>query len=415
MQSAMDSLIPRQKLGDILHTLSISLDLPVRVVDESGALMEAHGPEPCCCKLLGRSEAAGAICQKTRQKAGQRAQALGESYIFSCHAGLSLIAFPLLSRGTLLGSVIAGPFLMGEPEAALAGAVSETYGFSPSLSLEWYDALWEVKVVPPAQAGAMGKLISHLLSPLFPAESRVLLKAQEKLYQQSRINETVQRYKSQGVPMEDGYPYEMEKELLVKVKTGDVQAAKGVLNDLLGYVLFSGGGHMDVMKNRALELTTLLSRVAIEGGAVTDRVFRLNNRFLSNLREIDDFESLCYQLQEVVESFVDALLPPAGGVNHAVAAAVGYIAKHYSEPLTLIAVAGKVNLSPTYFSAQFHKAVGMGFKAYLNRVRVEESKRLLSATADSMTDIAIAMGFSDQSSFSKTFKKYTGLSPRHYR
>ena len=42
-------------------------------------------------------------------------------------------------------------------------------------------------------------------------------------------------------------------------------------------------------------------------------------------------------------------------------------------------------------------------------VRIEESKRLLTNTDYTIVDIAIAVGFEDQSYFSKVFKKYTGL------
>lgn len=415
MQSAIYSLIPQQKLHDILHTLCVCIELPVQLIDEAGSLLDAHGLETDYCKLLKRNVFTHGECFHVHLKAGQRAQALGESYIFSCHANLNHIAFPLLNSGALLGSIIVGPFLMDTPDSTLVSDISKKHSLSPTLLLELYDELQTLKIIQPARVSTISKLIDYLLSPLFPAERQELRQNQEKLYQQSRINETIQLYKSQGVSKAEGYPYEKEKELLIKVKTGDVQAAKGVLNDLLGYVLFCEGGQMDIMKNRALELTTLLSRVAIEGGAVTDRVFRLNNRFLSVLYEINDFETLCYQLQEIVVSFVDALLLPASGGNPSIAAAISYIAKHYPEPLTLETVATQVKLSPTYFSSQFHKATGIGFKAYLSRVRVEESKRLLTATDYSLMDIAIAMGFADQSYYSKIFKKYTGLSPKQYR
>ena len=66
-------------------------------------------------------------------------------------------------------------------------------------------------------------------------------------------------------------------------------------------------------------------------------------------------------------------------------------------------------------SSIFKQCSGSSFKEYLNMVRVEESKRLLSNTEYSIIDIAVACGFDDQSYFSKVFKKYTGMSPKQYR
>ena len=72
-------------------------------------------------------------------------------------------------------------------------------------------------------------------------------------------------------------------------------------------------------------------------------------------------------------------------------------------------------LNPAYFSTLFRQSCGSTFKEYLNIVRIEESKRLLANTDYSIIDIAVAVGFDNQSYFSKVFKKYTGLTPKQYR
>ncbi|MGN1408663.1 MAG: helix-turn-helix transcriptional regulator, partial [Eubacteriales bacterium] len=95
--------------------------------------------------------------------------------------------------------------------------------------------------------------------------------------------------------------------------------------------------------------------------------------------------------------------------------ALMYIAARYSEPLTISSVAEMLKLSPNHFSALFQKVVGMKFHEYLCRVRVEESKLLLLSSDYSLTDIAVAMGFPDQSYFCKVFKKIVGLPPGQYR
>ena len=48
-------------------------------------------------------------------------------------------------------------------------------------------------------------------------------------------------------------------------------------------------------------------------------------------------------------------------------------------------------------------------------MRVEEAKRLLTATDYPLSQIAVSVGFSDQSYFSKVFKQITGISPNRYR
>ncbi|WP_252979975.1 helix-turn-helix transcriptional regulator [Eisenbergiella tayi] len=94
---------------------------------------------------------------------------------------------------------------------------------------------------------------------------------------------------------------------------------------------------------------------------------------------------------------------------------MNYISTNFNHSITLEEVADAVHLHPAYFSSIFKQCSGSSFKEYLNMVRVEESKRLLSNTEYSIIDIAVACGFDDQSYFSKVFKKYTGMTPKQYR
>jgi two-component system, response regulator YesN len=416
MQAAIYSLIAQVKISDILKTLSVCIGLPVCLADSDGMSLDAYGAEISFCRLLKQNPLAKQECDKTHGLAGRRAQRLGEAYIFSCHANLTYIAFPLVHREALLGTILVGPFLMDAPDSTLVSDLSDKYELPPAQLLALYDELSEIVILPPERVTHISKLINHLLSPLLPDEQQAAKQNREKTGQQSRISETIRMFKTQELQSAEKYPFDKEKELLVQVKTGNVPAAKGVLNDLLGYVLFCEGGQVPTMKNRALELATLLSRVAIEGGAITDSIFQLNNRFIATLQGIGNMEALCYQLQEIVEAFMaNMFLFEKQSGSEAVRRAMRYIAQHYFEPLSLEHVAEQVRLSPAYFSGLFRRAVGVGFSEYLNRVRIEESKRLLTSTDYAIVDIAVAVGYSDQSYFSKVFKKHTGLSPRLYR
>ncbi len=58
---------------------------------------------------------------------------------------------------------------------------------------------------------------------------------------------------------------------------------------------------------------------------------------------------------------------------------------------------------------------GSSYQQVLNNVRTQLAKELLGDSKDSITDIALLLGFSDSSAFTKAFKKWTGLSPRDFR
>lgn len=415
MAASIFSFVPEDRIADVLGNLQAFTGLAIQLIDSSGSLLLSFGRSTGYCNVLKKKVFQKNECFLLHMKAGQRAQALGEAYIFSCHANLNHIAFPLINRGELLGSVIIGPFLMDTPDSTLVSDLAERQHLSPALSLELYDELSGLAVYPPARVNQLKKLVDHLLSPLMPGERALLLETQQKMSQQAKINETIQIYKEEEPDQSLAFFYGKEKQLLQKLRTGTIQEVKGLLNDLIGYVLFSEGGQLDTVRIRAIELTTLLSRVAIDGGAKTDSIFRLNTEFLSRLYREQELEDLCMLMQEVLESFMSAMYSEKDKGNPYIRKALRFMADNYSEHLELDQVAEYVGLSPSYFSTLFRQVVGTNFREYLCRLRVEESKHLLLSHQYSLADIAVSMGFPDQSYYCKVFKRIVGVTPGKFR
>ena len=415
MSGNLNTRLPLRRLQEVLKNLQAFTGISVQLIDREGSLLLAYGEPNSYCGILKKNVFAAGECASLHMKAGQRAQKLGQAYIFSCHADLNHIAFPMTDRDVLLGTVILGPFMMDEADSTLVSGLAEKYRLSPALSLELYDELSGIPVIAPDKAGQLQKLVDHLLSPLIPGERAALLQNQEKTYQQAKIGETIRVYKEQQAQPSLIFFHKKEKELLSKVRTGSMQEVRGLLNELIGYVLFSEGGKMDAMRIRAIELTTLLSRVAMDGGANAESVYGLNSKFLMLINQKQNLDELCMLLQEVAEGFTSAMFFEKDKGNSYIRKALRFIADNYFEHLELAAVADFVQLSPSYFSTLFRQVVGMNFREYLCRVRVEESKRLLLSTEFALADIAVSVGFPDQSYYCKIFKRIVGVSPGKFR
>lgn len=416
METGIYALIPEERLRIVLGNLQSFTDLAIQLIDADGKLLLSFGKSTGYCAKLKQNVFDRRECFQLHMDAGKYAQAIGEAYVFSCHASLNHIAFPLISQNTLLGSVIIGPFLMDMPDSTLVLELAQRYHVNTELCLELYDELSSLVVLPPPRVNQLKLLVEHLLTPLLPGERALLLQTQQKMYQQARLNETIQRYKEQAPA--DSYAsffYHKEKELLAKVRPGNVQEVKALLNELIGYVLFSEGRNVEQVRIRAVELTILLSRVAMDCGAGTEAIFQMNGKFLSLLYQEQDLDALCMTMQDVLENFMQAIFYENDKGNTYIRKALEYIAENYNTHLELSQVADHVNLSPGYFSTLFRDSVGVSFREHLNRVRVEESKQLLFSTAYSLAEIAIAVGFPDQSYYCKTFKKIVGLTPGKFR
>lgn len=415
MESGVFSFISRDRVADVLGNLQAFTGLAIQLIDSGGGVLMSFGQSPPYCAVLKDRIFRRGECAQLHMKAGQHARVLGEAYVFSCHANLNHIAFPLMNRGELLGSVIIGPFLMDAPDSTLVSDLAERRQIGPTLALELYDELGGLEVLPPVRVNQLMKLTDHLLSPLLPGERALLLATRQKMSQQARINETIQIYKEEQPDQSVAYFYQKEKQLLEKLRTGTVQEVKGLLNDLIGYVLFSEGGNLDAVRIRSIELTTLLSRVAIDGGARTDSIFHLDTVFLSQLYREQELEDMCMLMQEVLESFMNAMFYEKDKGNPYIRKALRFMADNYNEHLELARVAEYVGLSPSYFSTMFREVVGIPFREHLCRLRVEESKHLLLSRKYSLADIALSMGFPDQSYYCKVFKRIVGVTPGKYR
>ena len=93
----------------------------------------------------------------------------------------------------------------------------------------------------------------------------------------------------------------------------------------------------------------------------------------------------------------------------------GYIEEHLAEPISLAALAKLVRLSSYYFCRAFKQSFGIPPRRYHINRRIEHAKALLSNPTLSVTEIGLALGFSETSSFSAAFRHTTGITPTQYR
>jgi AraC family transcriptional regulator len=97
-------------------------------------------------------------------------------------------------------------------------------------------------------------------------------------------------------------------------------------------------------------------------------------------------------------------------------AVVGYIEEHLDASPSLEQLAAVARLSPYHFARQFKAATGLPPHQYVITRRVERAKELLQAgTAPSLAEVAMHVGFSDQSHFSQHFKRLVGVTPGQFR
>jgi AraC-like DNA-binding protein len=98
--------------------------------------------------------------------------------------------------------------------------------------------------------------------------------------------------------------------------------------------------------------------------------------------------------------------------------AIEYMNDNYSKPFNLSETAASAGLSKYYFDRVFKKAFGTTPHSYFLSLRLERAKEILASSGTMrkpLAEIALELGFSDQSHFTTAFRNYSGLTPRKFR
>ena len=415
-------------LSAVMKSFSKSIRCGVMCVDKKNPAENAKNINSCgCdCKIIKNSKFASNenYCFGVHAYAGEQSERFGGKYIYFCPAGFVFIVCPLILRDENGDDetryLAAGPISPVNSEDFDA----EELIVALELDLTLGEILESVKNVPVIASD----MITHIANLLYicsaylsESEATKLnaIKNGEIYEQQKQIGEYIQNVKAALIKESQGYisyPYDKEKQLAYAIMNNDLINSRKYLNEILGHIFFSSANNLEIIKVRAMELSVMISRAALDGGADQSKIFDINIKFLSEFFNYKTIEEVCWALTDILRKFTRETFE-FSNVKHVdlISKAVSYVKTNYMRKLTLNEVADYVLLSPSYFSKIFKTEMNFYFNDYLNHIRVEKSKVLLLTEKITLIDIAVSVGFYDQSYFNKVFKKITGVTPKKFR
>jgi AraC family transcriptional regulator len=92
-----------------------------------------------------------------------------------------------------------------------------------------------------------------------------------------------------------------------------------------------------------------------------------------------------------------------------------FVDAHLSSRILVSDLSAIVQRSEAHFARAFKKTFGVGPHAYVLRRRVEKASHLMLVSDDSLSDIALACGMTDQAHLCKIFRQMTGQTPAAWR
>jgi len=370
--------------------------------------------QPTFCRIVRSSKAGLRRCNKERRRSLKIAIETGQSYISLCHAGIVLVCVPIMDKDRALGGIFFGKCLWEPVTQILINDVEKRLNGIRVNRKKLTAVMRELPFIQGRKINEAAQFLFDLLYEVAAFDPRVIRWRRERSEQQSQIGEFIQERKKLGT--EWHYPLESERELMGKVKIGDRTGAKEILNSILGTILFKTIGELGILKARLLELLSILSRSAVEGGVNVDVMLEKNLTYVNKVMQINNQEDLCAWISMALNEFIELVYSSqdARKVSQ-IRPAINYIDANYNKPITLADVAKASHLSISRLAHIFKEQMGITIIDYLTSVRIERAKQLLLATDQNCTEICFQVGYNNQSYFTRTFKGLVGMTPRHFR
>lgn len=370
--------------------------------------------------ITGDDEFKGlANIRRKRNYAIQQSINMGEPYLFRPVPGVMSWVIALEDRRMVHGGLIGGEVLLDTSAGANTSASEpfydsikylKTIGFSGERAESF---IVDLEVWPMEKISSASAYLREVFYQISGWRSELMNENRLRMLQQRQINQAIEDQKKKGASAL--YAFEKERVLLASIRAGDRHNARSILNEMLASIYMSSP-KFAVLRARAIELISCLTRAAIEDNPLLEPLIERNHTWTVGLVHAADFEDLSRVLMQALDDFIDEIyLHGQNRSNIKVNKALAYISERFMEPISLRGVAAEVGLSPCRLAHLVKECTGRTVVQIIQHVRVQHAQSLLDRTAKSCAEIAYETGFGDQSYFIMHFKRITGTTPAKYR
>lgn len=171
------------------------------------------------------------------------------------------------------------------------------------------------------------------------------------------------------------------------------------------------------VKQILLEIMSFVGRYLFKSGITYDDIFHGESSMLAHLEKCENITQMEAYITDILISVSRYLTKSRNhdSDNEIIAKVKELINKKYMSDLSLTIVADTVRITPSYLSRIFLKETRYNFIEYLNYIRVRKAKELLMDSRVSIKEVAEKVGYTNYNTFSRVFKKQTGLSAKQFR
>ncbi|MBN2284958.1 MAG: helix-turn-helix transcriptional regulator [Tissierellales bacterium] len=375
---------------DILETaetLSLITDYCLFAVRNNGIVYLSGNKFKCMnCQELNSN------CLEKWRDCGEISARIQAPYYFKCPLNYSFCVSSNIKEPEQ-GVILMGPFITSENKCHDDGKEDTAMVISSEKLTAWGDVIFALVNIRTKEELVLGR------------KKRIL---------EMNLAEKLNIYRAGGQGSSNYHS--LETKLIHSVASFDEKMATDLVSQYLSLIFIEEDNNIERIKKRMTQTIYLLSRNILSEYYDYLKIETINHRHLALLNTIYEREDVEMWFYQFVESLMNQLGASSMHRNNLTVYKIQkMILQRYMEDINLIKISDELNMNYHYLSSLFNQVMGMNFKDYIRKIRIEKSEEILKETDMSLTDVASLVGFSSQSYFTKSFKKETGITPLKFR
>lgn len=324
---------------------------------------------------------------------------------------LSYLSVGFFEQLQYKGTIIVGPFLSAIPDDALISRVIEINNLSLVHKLQLHEYYKTLPIYDFNDTKNLGSFMINLASNPFISGNMVYSK-NETL----SINKENDYLNEEDLTSEIEFRYKLEKAILNAIEKGSKEEALKFEN------LFRfkanhrvSNNPLRAYKNLAFSFNTLLRSACERGGVSPIYISNLSDKFAVLIENITTMTQVETIASKMISEYCDLVNEfSTDGYSNIIKKAINHINLNFKTPISLITIAKSIDINSSHLSRQFKKETTMTITEFINKRRIDEAKFLIEQNNNSITEIALMVGFESYTYFGKVFKQVTSLTSREY-
>lgn len=211
-----------------------------------------------------------------------------------------------------------------------------------------------------------------------------------------------------------------EQEFYSAIKSGNVRRVRKLCEEPLykktGLGMLSKNPVRN-MKYHFVITAAIVARNCIEGGMEYSKAYTISDMYILRVDTISDVKEISMLHKKMCLEYATHMkaISKKTPCSKYVSSCLNFIYENLHKKMCVADLANICGLSESYISRLFHKETGFTIQEYILQQKIEASKNMLLYTNQALCEIALILGFPNQSYWTQAFRRLVGTTPAKFR